>query len=206
KSKVQRRYTDADLPGAAQKLEMYQRGKELLLASGYVAIGMDHFALPGDPLLDAAEQGKLNRNFMGYTTTNSRLIVGLGASAISDGWGAFAQNEKTVEAYEAMVQSGRLPLINGHLLTQDDLVIRQYVLDLMCRHQTLLSHPTSDPTFIPEVKERLLPMVQDGLVEIDGNSVSITNAGKSFVRNICAAFDARLHAGRHASNVFSKAI
>jgi oxygen-independent coproporphyrinogen-3 oxidase len=206
KSKVQRRYTDADLPGAAQKLEMYQRGKELLLASGYVAIGMDHFALPGDPMLDAAEQGKLNRNFMGYTTTNSKLIVGLGASAISDGWGAFAQNEKTVEAYEAIVQSGRLPLINGHLLTADDLVIRQYVLDLMCRHQTLLSHPTSDPTFIPNVKERLLSMVQDGLVEIEGNNISITDAGKSFVRNICATFDARLHAAQRAANVFSKAI
>ncbi|RZS69251.1 oxygen-independent coproporphyrinogen III oxidase [Pseudobacter ginsenosidimutans] len=206
KSKVQRRYTDADLPAAAEKLAMYQLGKEMLVAAGYIAIGMDHFALPGDPLLVAAEQKTLNRNFMGYTTTNSKLIIGLGASAISDGWGAFAQNEKTIEAYEAMVQEGKLPIVNGHLLTDDDLVIRRYILDLMCRHEVLLNHPCSDPTWLPNVKERLQPLVEDGLVVLDQEKITVTDAGKSFVRNICAALDARLHASQSGSNVFSKAI
>lgn len=206
KSKVQRRYTEADLPTAAEKLAMYHHGKEMLMLAGYIPIGMDHFALPGDPLLIAAENGKLNRNFMGYTTTNSKLIIGLGASAISDGWGAFAQNEKTVEAYEALVHANKLPVINGHLLSEDDLLIRRYILDLMCRHQVLLDHPGSDPTWIPNVKERLQQMVADGLVEIDENLVTITDAGRSFVRNICAAFDARLHAAKSSGNIFSKAI
>ncbi|WP_206513732.1 oxygen-independent coproporphyrinogen III oxidase [Pseudoflavitalea rhizosphaerae] len=206
KSKVQRRYTDADLPTAAEKLTMYQRGKEMLMAAGYIAIGMDHFALPGDPLLLAAENGKLNRNFMGYTTTSSKLIVGLGASAISDGWGAFAQNEKTVEAYEQKVNEGRLPIVNGHLLTEDDLLIRGYILDLMCRHEVLLSYPASDPTWMPAVKERLQSLIEDGLVEMKDEQIIVTDTGRTFVRNICAAFDARLHAAKSESNVFSKAI
>lgn len=206
KSKVQRRYTDADLPSAAEKLAMYQLGKEMLVAAGYIAIGMDHFALPGDPILIASEQKTLNRNFMGYTTTNSKLIVGLGASAISDGWGAFAQNEKNVEVYEAMVHEGRLPIVNGHLLTEDDLVVRRYILDLMCRHEVLLNYPCSDPTWLPDVKDRLQPLVEDGLVQVEDEKVTVTDAGRLFVRNICAAFDARLHSAKSESNVFSKAI
>lgn len=203
KSKVQRRYTDDDLPAASEKLAMYQRGKELLTAAGYESIGMDHFALPDDPLFTAAREGKLNRNFMGYTTTNSKLIIALGASSISDAWGAFAQNEKTVEGYEELVNAGRLPLVNGHLLHGDDLRIREYILDLMCRHQAFLE---GDPDYAVAVMERLQPMIADGLVETNNNRISVTETGQSFIRNICSALDVRLHAGTNTGSVFSKAI
>ncbi|MBO9633330.1 MAG: coproporphyrinogen dehydrogenase, partial [Chitinophagaceae bacterium] len=203
KSKVQRRYTDEDLPAASEKLAMYQRGKELLTAAGYKSIGMDHFALPDDPLFTAAREGRLNRNFMGYTTTNSKLIVALGASSIGDAWGAFAQNEKMVERYEELVNAGRLPLVNGHLLNGEDLRIREYILDLMCRHETILEE---DPDYTTAVMARLEPMIADGLVETDHSRITVTETGHSFIRNICSALDARLHAAQNAGSVFSKAI
>lgn len=206
KSKVQRRYTNEDLPETSEKLAMYQRGMELLTEAGYISIGMDHFALPNDPLFEATREGKLNRNFMGYTTTSSRLIIALGASSISDAWSAFAQNEKTVERYEELVNGGQLPLVNGHLLHQDDLLIRKHILDLMCRHQTVLDHRFEDDTYVNAVMHRLLPMTGDGLVEIDDKAITVTRTGQSFVRNICAALDARLHAKNSVETIFSKAI
>lgn len=206
KSKVQRRYTEADLPSAAEKLAMYQRGKELLTAAGYISIGMDHFALPNDPMFAAAREGNLNRNFMGYTTTQSKLLIGLGASAISDAWGAFAQNEKTVALYEELVNEGNLPIINGHLLHNDDLIIRRHILDIMCRHHTVMDQLLMDDNYYATVLERLQPLAADGLVEINSPSIAVTAAGQSFVRNICAAMDARLHAEKTEFSVFSKAI
>ncbi len=139
KSKAQRRYTESDLPASSVKWEIYKRGRFLLEQAGFKSIGMDHFALPEDQLFKAAEQGKLHRNFMGYTTTTSKLIIGLGASSISATKNAFAQNEKVVEEYEAKINSGSLPLVNGHLLNEEDLTIQNYIHELMCLNKTTLA-------------------------------------------------------------------
>lgn len=206
KSKVQRRYTDDDLPKAAEKWDMYNTGREMFTQAGFKAIGMDHFALPGDKLLIAEAEGKMHRNFMGYTTTNNKLIVGLGASSIGDAWNAFAQNEKEVEAYEAAIEKGELPIINGHLLNEEDVLLRKNILELMCVGKTTLDEEKLDPDFVNSAKEKLQLLAQDGLVSVEGNQIAVTEKGATFIRNISAALDARLWRKKMGENVFSKAI
>ena len=206
KSKGQRRYTEADLPKAEDKMEMYRRGSEWLQASGFVPIGMDHFALPGDGLLKAAKAGTLHRNFMGYTTTQNKLIVALGASSIGDSWTAFAQNEKVVEAYQERVHAGEFPLVNGHLLTEEDLVIRQHILDLMCRGETKVDTDRLDPDFVEWMEGQYGQMASDGLVEWENGTIKVMERGQIFIRNISAALDVRLWRQGKGPEVFSRAI
>ncbi len=206
KSKGQRRYTEADLPNAAKKWEMYHRGKTLLEEAGFYSIGMDHFALEEDPLFTAAANGKLHRNFMGYTTTNEKLLIGLGASSISDSWDAFAQNEKEIEAYEKKINAGMLPLVNGHLLNGEDLVIRKNILELMCNNHTVLDESILSHGYIDHCLQGLAQIQEDGLAKITGTAITVTPKGKLFVRNICACIDAHLWRNAPASAAFSKAI
>lgn len=206
KSKVQRRYSEADLPAAADKWAMYSRGRELLEAAGFQPIGMDHFALANDKLFTAAREGKLHRNFMGYTTTRSKLIIGLGVSSISDAWYGFAQNEKEVEAYEAKISQGILPLVHGHQLSEEDTVIRRKILELMCENETVLDHPVLDPAFIETAFEKLALLEADELVKVSGYKIQVTEKGMSFIRIISAAIDTYLWRNHSGANTFSKAI
>jgi oxygen-independent coproporphyrinogen-3 oxidase len=206
KSKVQRRYSEADLPAAADKWAMYSRGRELLEAAGFQPIGMDHFALANDKLFTAARKGKLHRNFMGYTTTRSKLIIGLGVSSISDAWYGFAQNEKEVEAYEAKISQGILPLVHGHQLSEEDTIIRRKILELMCENETVLDHPLLDPAFIESAFDKLVLLEADELVKLSGRKIQVTAKGMSFIRIISAAIDAYLWRNHSGANTFSKAI
>lgn len=206
KSKVQRRYSEVDLPSAKEKWAMYHRGRELFEAAGFISIGMDHFALLNDKLFKAAETGNLHRNFMGYTTTKSKLIIGLGVSSISDAWKAFAQNEKEVEAYEAKINQGVLPLVNGHLLNEEDLVIRKKILELMCENKTSLEDLTMDPAFIDQALIKLKQLEEDELIILLGKNIQVTKKGMSFIRNISATIDAQLWRKQMSTNTFSKAI
>ena len=206
KSKAQRRYTKADLPIASDKWKMYQLGKTMLTGQGYKAIGMDHFALPGDKLFDAVSNGTMHRNFMGYTTTDSKLIIALGASSISDAWIAFAQNETEVEVYQEKISQGIFPLANGHLLTDEDLIIRKNILDLMCRGYTEINENIFDPVLLENNKHQFSLLEKDGLVKIKNNSISVTEKGAMFIRNISSLLDARMHRKQKEGNVFSKSI
>jgi oxygen-independent coproporphyrinogen-3 oxidase len=206
KSKVQRRYTDEDLPKAADKWKMYHRGNELLAEMGMVSIGMDHFALPNDKLMTAYVKGEMHRNFMGYTTTNNKLIIGLGASSISDSWSAFAQNEKEVEEYQDRVIAGELPLMNGHLLNEEDEIIRRHILDLMCQSTTTLNPKTLPLHMVDTALQKLETLVSDGLVEVSGTTITATPKGKLFIRNISASLDAYLWRKNPEVQLFSKAI
>lgn len=206
KSKVQRRYSEADLPAAADKWAMYSRGRELLEEAGFQPIGMDHFALANDKLFTAAREGKLHRNFMGYTTTRSKLIIGLGVSSISDAWYCFAQNEKEVEAYEAKISQGILPLVHGHQLSEEDTVIRRKILELMCENETVLDHPVLDPAFIEAAFDKLVLLEADELVKVSGRKIQVTEKGRSFIRIISAAMDTYLWRNHSGANTFSKAI
>ena len=132
----QRKYSAIDLPANQYKRRLYDEGKNLFMAAKYLDIGMDHFALPNDSLFEAFENGTLHRNFMGYTTNTTKLLIGLGCSSISDSWDAFAQNVKTVEEYKKIVNNGHFPLFKGHSLSAEDLIIRTHILDLMCQHET----------------------------------------------------------------------
>ena len=206
KSKAQRRYTEDDLPSASAKWEIYHQGRKMLEEAGFKSIGMDHFALPGDKLFIAADNGGLYRNFMGYTTTSSKLIIGLGASSISASQNAFAQNEKVVEAYEEKINSGILPLVNGHMLTGEDLVIQNNIHELMCQGRTLLNANLLNADFLASSFSKLKKLKEDGLAEVMGNVIFVTAKGGLFIRNICAAIDARIYNNQLTAQTFSKAI
>ncbi|SEK75392.1 oxygen-independent coproporphyrinogen III oxidase [Parapedobacter koreensis] len=199
----QRRYTEEDLPKGRDKLELYLLGKSAIKQAGYRDVGMDHFALPNDALCRAADDGSLHRNFMGYTDRYTPLLIGLGVSSISDSWTAFAQNVKTVEEYKALVNAGQLPVFKGHVLSTADLSVRKRILDIMCRGTTILDVPAAQSATI---LRRLAPLFADGLVSWDGLHVKVTKKGFSFLRNICMAFDERLHAKHYTHPLFSKAV
>jgi oxygen-independent coproporphyrinogen-3 oxidase len=201
----QRKFTEQDLPDPAAKLKLYETGRSLLKGYGYREIGMDHFALAGDELLRAAENGSLHRNFMGYTTQHCPLLIGLGVSAISDAGNAYAQNLKVVEEYLDILREGKLPLLKGHLMTADDLVIRRHILDIMCKGRTHWDQ-TGHCDAVTAAIERLQPFVADGLIELGSFGLEVKPEGMNYLRNICMALDDRLWAAQPADRLFSTSI
>ncbi len=198
----QRGYDENDLPQDSEKRALYEVAKSLLEKAGYLEVGMDHFALPHDSLAIAMKNKTLHRNFMGYTTQNTSMLLGLGMSSISDSWFGFAQNEKTVEDYQERVNRGELPVFRGHILSPEELLIRRHILDLMCHFETVVN----DKAFLEEVKVRLREMEADGLVVFYGNKLQVTEAGIPFVRNACMAFDKDLQGGEKRERMFSKTV
>ncbi len=180
------------LPAQSLKSSLYRVGKQLFKESQYIEIGMDHFALKSDELYQSYASGTLHRNFMGYTSKASKLLVGLGASSIGDAWSAFSQNEKRVEAYIDLVENGNLPIVRGHLHSEVDLILRQKILDLICKYETTLTD--HEWGLIRELinHDLLDELSSDQLIALTGNRIRIPEAGKPFVRNICMAFDAHL--------------
>lgn len=198
----QRGYDENDLPQDSEKRALYECAKSMLEEAGYLEVGMDHFALPHDSLAIAMKNKTLHRNFMGYTTQNTSLMIGLGMSSISDSWFGFAQNEKTVEAYQERVMKGEIPVFRGHILTDEELEIRQHILDLMCHFETKVTNVS----LLEEVKFGLIGMVEDGLVTIDESKITITEAGIPFVRNACMTFDRDLKGLNKREKMFSKTV
>ena len=133
KGNGQRGFKEEDIPKDEEKRILYEIGKKLLQLYGYDEIGMDHFAMQSDQLHTASVSGGLHRNFMGYTTSHTKMMVGLGVSAIGDSWYGFAQNVKSIEDYYQILEWDKLPLIKGHILTDEDLIIRRHIQNLMCR-------------------------------------------------------------------------
>ena len=201
----QRGYEDADLPSDVAKRALYEEGRRMLLAAGYLDIGMDHFALPGDALALAQASGELHRNFMGYTTTQTDLLIGLGASAISDARYAYAQNAKKVEDYSSAVNGGSLSVFKGHRLSDEDLIVKQCILDIACRGE--VARELLALVMREETNARLQEMEADGLVRCSSDGLYVTETGRPFVRNICSVFDANIGARERARNdLFSKAV
>lgn len=206
KGNGQRGFKDEDVPKDDEKRKLYEVGKTLLAKKGYHEIGMDHFALEDDAMYHAFKAGKLHRNFMGYTASKTQLMIGLGVSSISDSWYAFAQNEKELETYYARLAQNELPVYRGHVLTEEDLIIRRHILNLMCQFNT--SWQNDDLYFeeLPEVLEQLHEMELDGLLQIKPNGLVVTEKGKAFVRNICMAFDLRLKRKTPQTQLFSMTV
>lgn len=202
----QRGYDENDLPSAKQKRQMYETGKKMLDELGYVEIGMDHFALKTDNMYEAMVNKSLHRNFMGYTAGNTKLMIGLGMSSISDSWYSFAQNVKTVEEYQELVGKGELPLLRGHLLSDEDLIIREHILNIMCHFETSWKDERLKFPELQECLDRLGEMERDGLVEISENSLKLPEKARPFVRNICMAFDLKLIRNKPSTRIFSMTI
>jgi oxygen-independent coproporphyrinogen-3 oxidase len=201
----QRSFTENDLPDATEKQSLYELGREMFTSMGYEEIGMDHFSLKTDSLFKAEFSKKLHRNFMGYTHQYTQLMIGLGVSSISDSWFAFAQNVKKVEEYYDLIDKGQLPLFKGHYLTQEDLLIRKHILNLMCQGKTAWDQTFSMHKVLNDGLDRLKMLEQDGLVQLGENSILVTQLGKRFLRNICMTLDARLWADQPESQLFSMA-
>lgn len=200
----QRSFTDKDLPDGKLKHEMYVLGKDMLKDAGYVEVGMDHFALPDEELTIAFRRGKMHRNFMGYTTQPSKLMIGLGVSAIGDTWAAFGQNVKVVEEYLERVEAGEFPIFRGHKLSKEDLLIRELILDIMCHFKGDLS-----PFSLEDLTHNLTSleeMEKDALVKINGQALEVTREGRPYVRNICMAFDKRLMRKQPDTQIFSMTV
>lgn len=202
----QRGYDETDLPAPGLKRELYEKGKQFFENAGYVEIGMDHFALPGDSLHEAMYNKHIHRNFMGYTSSTTQVMIGLGMSAISDSWYAFAQNEKTVDAYMSKVREGILPVFRGHILTTEDLIVRRHILQLMCQLETSWTDPE---TYLPEMAglhQHLQEMEADGLLELSNTGLRVTEAGRPFIRNIAMAFDLRMLRHKPQTRIFSMTV
>ena len=206
KGNGQRGYDENDLPKNEEKRELYEHSKKLLENAGYIEVGMDHFALEHDDLTKAMRSKSLHRNFMGYTTKSTPMMIGLGMSSISDSWFGFAQNEKSFEEYTRIVNEGKIPLYRGHILSEVDLIIRKHILDLMCHFETKIEEKSIINNLFIDIKSRLTEMVQDGLVEISGNHIQITEKGIPFVRNCCMAFDQDLNNNISKEKMFSQTI
>ncbi|MFV8369317.1 oxygen-independent coproporphyrinogen III oxidase [Flavobacterium sp. LB2R40] len=206
KGNGQRGFHDNDIPKDDKKRLLYEIGKKLLHKNGYYEIGMDHFALKTDRLHEAFQNGTLHRNFMGYSSSKTQVMVGLGVSSISDNWYSFAQNVKDLEDYYQILEWNKLPIFRGHLLTNEDLIIRKHILNLMCQFETSWTNKEMYFNEIPTILFQLKEMENDGILIITDNSITVTEKGKPYVRNICMAFDLRLKRKTPETELFSMTI
>ena len=206
KGNGQRGFKDEDVPKDEIKRQCYEEAKNQLIEFGYHEIGMDHFALSTDAMFHAFENQRLHRNFMGYTASKTQLMIGLGVSSISDSWYSFAQNEKNIEAYYQKIENNQLAVVKGHVLTHEDLIIRQHILNLMCQFETSWQQEHQQFDELAQVLAQLTEMQKDQLIVIEPNKLRITEQGKPFIRNICMAFDLRLKRKKPQTQLFSMTI
>ncbi len=202
----QRAYSEADLATGSAKRMLYTLGCKLLQENGYQEIGMDHFALPQDALFKAKSNKNLHRNFMGYTPLHTNLMIGLGASSISDSWTTYVQNVKKIEEYQALVNDGKFPIYRGHLLSKVDQIIRKHILELMCHSETDLSLAPLSTEHKDKIFKVLKSLEEDGLVNLKNQTISVSENGLPFIRNICAALDLRMQDKRSKERLFSQAV
>jgi|SRR5687767_2510919 len=198
---AQRSYSDEDLPKAGEKRALYELARKMFAGAGYLEIGMDHFALPHDGLAEARRKGDLHRNFMGYAEARTRVLLGLGVSAISETPTCFHQNEKAFPVYERRLQQSEIPTLRGHLLSDEDRRLREQILTFMTRFEVDLQPNQRD-----EATEFLAPLIDDGLVKLHENKLTLTEEGEPFLRNVCMFFDYRLRRRQPHARTFSQAL
>jgi oxygen-independent coproporphyrinogen-3 oxidase len=208
--KPQRRILASDLPVPSSKIAMLSRSVDALMNAGYVYVGMDHFALPEDALAVAKRQGRLHRNFQGYSTQPDCDLIGLGVSAIGRMGGTYSQNAKTMEEYVDMLDNGQLPIVKGLALSRDDLIRRAWIMAIMCQGQ--VQYDAFNEAWLIDAKKYFAPeltqleaLQTQGLVTLSNNGLQVTNMGWYFVRGVAMVFDKYLQADRHRTR-FSKII
>ncbi|VAW60554.1 Coproporphyrinogen III oxidase, oxygen-independent [hydrothermal vent metagenome] len=208
--KPQRRINEADMPSAHLKLQILKQSIEQLTDAGYVYIGMDHFARPDDELCIAQQQGKLYRNFQGYATHADCDLIGMGITAIGTVNNCFAQNTKTLDEYEATLNTATLPLFRGVLIDDDDLLRRKVIMQLICHFNLNFTDIEKQfninfSTYFSSELNRLSAMHEDGLIELNFDTINVTDKGRLLIRNICMIFD-RYLSEKQLYEGYSKAI
>jgi oxygen-independent coproporphyrinogen-3 oxidase len=143
---------------------------------------------------------------MGYTANKTQLMIGLGMSSISDSWYWFAQNVKTVKEYQKLVNQGEIPIFRGHLLSEEDLIVRKHILNIMCHFKTSWDLKEKEIVDLQKQTELLEEMAQDGLIHIKENSIEVPEHARPYVRNICMAFDMHLQKNKPETSLFSMTI
>jgi oxygen-independent coproporphyrinogen-3 oxidase len=195
------------LPGAVARYAQRQAVGDVAVAQGYQPIGLDHFARRTDRLAQADDEGRLHRNFQGYTTDDAPVLLGLGASSIGSLPDGYAQNAASVPVWRDAVRAGRLPIARGVAMSADDRLRRDVIEQIMCRFAVDLpavaARHATDATGLLSAAPELAEQASDGLVEWDGNRLAVTPVGRPFVRAVAAAFDAYLAPGatRHSAAV-----
>ena len=189
----QRRYTEADLPSADERFASAQLARQRFTDAGYLEIGFDHYALPSDTMARAAAAGTLHRNFMGYTDRSNSVLIGLGASSISETPFGYMQNEKHVEDYRKRLDANESVFVAGHQFTEQERITKQHITNLMCRLETSVSEDWTSAMHELEA---------DGLVALSGHCVKIQPHARPFLRSACAALDP-LEVNRAATITYS---
>ncbi|RPE70608.1 oxygen-independent coproporphyrinogen-3 oxidase [Tibeticola sediminis] len=208
--KPQRRIHSAELPPAANKVLMLARSLDAFTDAGYVYIGMDHFARPNDALAVAKRQGRLHRNFQGYSTQPDCDLIALGVSAIGRVGASYSQNAKTLEEYCDHLDHGRFPVVRGLALSRDDLLRRSVIMAIMCQGEVLfesveLAHLIDFRSYFSAELEALKRLEEQGLVRLTNDSLVVTPQGWFFVRAVAMVFDRYLQADQNRAR-FSKII
>jgi oxygen-independent coproporphyrinogen-3 oxidase len=208
--KPQRRIHSEDLPTASEKIEMLSNAIAKFVSAGYVYIGMDHFALPTDPLAVAKRQGRLHRNFQGYSTQPDCDLIALGVSAIGRVGSTYSQNAKTLEEYYDDINQGRMPIVRGLALSRDDLVRRAVIMALMC--QGHLQYESIELAYMIDFKEYFADEIEmlksleaEGMVNLEESGIQVTSRGWFFVRAVAMLFDRYLQTDKNRAR-FSKII
>ncbi|MGQ9425724.1 oxygen-independent coproporphyrinogen III oxidase [Gilvimarinus sp. F26214L] len=197
--KSQRLINEADIPSPQAKMELLHMAIERLQEAGYVYIGMDHFAKPEDSLVRAQQEGRLQRNFQGYSTHGECDLVAFGVSAISAFGGTYVQNEKELNRYQQRIDGDQRPFHRGFVLSEED-NLRQYVINQLICHFRLdfadveRQFPVRAREHFEDELAQLAPMVEDGLISLNDEGIRVHNSGRLLIRRICMVFDAYLKA------------
>jgi len=191
----------ASLPGLAERLEQAQVAAETLIGLGYESVGLDHFALPADELCMAARERRLRRNFQGYTTDNADALIGLGASAIGRMPQGFVQNAPDLAGYSRAVAAGHFPIVKGLTLSDDDRLRSDIIERLMCDLELDLDRFGGGAAGFAGELAALAPLAEQGLLRIDASRITVTTAGRPYVRIAAAAFDTYLAASQKRHSV-----
>jgi oxygen-independent coproporphyrinogen-3 oxidase len=206
--KPQRRISEYELPSAAVKIELLSNAISSLLEAGYVYVGMDHFALPEDALAVAKRQGRLHRNFQGYSTQSDCDLIALGVSAIGKVGNTYSQNAKNLDEYYDLLNQNRLPVVRGLALTRDDILRRTVIMALMCQggfeyEDIEQNYLINFKEYFAEIFDDLKKLAKLGFIEVNQTGIQVTQQGWFFVRAIAMLFDKYLQADQNRTR-FSK--
>ncbi|MCG5537533.1 oxygen-independent coproporphyrinogen III oxidase [Halorhodospira sp. 9622] len=209
--KIQRQINEDELPGPEDKLTIFGRTIEKLTEAGYVFIGMDHFALPDDELAVAQKKGTLHRNFQGYSTRAECDLIALGSTSIGKIGNTYSQNLRDPEEYQQRIANGDLAVFRGYELNEDDLLRREVIIEVMC-HSRLdyadieARHGINFNEYFADALERLQPLVEDGLMEMDDRHLQVLPRGRLMLRHVAMAFDAYLEREANEGKRYSRVL
>ena len=209
--KTMRKFDETTLPSPAVKLEIFKYTIDFLTNNGYKMIGMDHFAKPEDELFTAIKKGELHRNFQGYTTKGGANLIGIGLTSIGEGARYYAQNTKDMKAYEAAIDSGRLPFERGVELSDDDYIRKQVIMELMANFSIDIKRVEKElginfKEYFAKSLEALQEFIDEGLVTLSEDKLKVSQTGTLLIRNIAMPFDAYMQKYEGSKKSFSKTV